>query len=78
MDEGVIVNGCSVVVVVSHHRLQSYHFHQNHSQAKNISFGRNIRIVVEIFKFLDKTKVYFEQLRSKIDITISFLSFFKC
>ena len=52
MDEGVVVDGGSLVVVVADHGLESYHFHEDHTQAEDICFGGYVRIVIGIFQFL--------------------------
>ena len=52
MDEGVVVDGGPVVVVVADHGLESYHFHEDHAQTEDICFGGYVWIVVSIFQFL--------------------------
>lgn len=52
MDEGVVVDGGSLVVVVADHGLEADHFHDDHAQAEDICFGGYVGIVVYILQFL--------------------------
>ena len=59
MDQRIVIYMRDVIFIVSLHRLQGYHLHENHSQTKNIGFRRDVGIVVEVLQFLVLTIGYF-------------------
>ena len=52
MDERIVVDLGRLVLVVALHGLQAHHLHEDHSQAKDISFWGYVRVIVQLFQFL--------------------------
>lgn len=52
VNKRLIIYGQLLEIIVTTHRLKCDHLQQKHSQTKNVCFGRNIRVVVELLKLL--------------------------